>query len=179
MSRSKRKCSSDVAGTAKKRQVITIERKVNTTERVEQGEKMVNIACSYKVNLSTIGTILKNKDKDHGTREISCADDVDNNIEEAWKSDGGDGEISQVLDQDEDQHQHQDLLSLMLTQEKAKRLYEDLNKKHGEKSEGASFNAIRGWFHWFQARANLHNVKVSGEAVSAGTVAAWEFRETL
>ncbi|TEA31467.1 hypothetical protein DBR06_SOUSAS22310023, partial [Sousa chinensis] len=52
-----------VAGTAKKRQAITIERKVNITERVEQGEKMVDIACSYKVNLSTIGTTLKNKDK--------------------------------------------------------------------------------------------------------------------
>ena len=63
MSRSKRKCSSDVAGTAKKRQAITIERKVNTIERVEQGEKMVDIACSYNMNLSTTGTILKNKDK--------------------------------------------------------------------------------------------------------------------
>ena len=67
----------------------------------------------------------------------------------------------------------------MLIQEKAKRLYEDVKKKHGEESEGASFNAIHGWFHWFQARANLHNVKVSGEAVSADTVAAREFPETL
>ncbi|KAJ8781184.1 hypothetical protein J1605_011168 [Eschrichtius robustus] len=121
----------------------------------------------------------KEQGQDHVTYEGSCANDVDNKIEEAWKSDGEDGEISQFLDQDQDQHQHQVLLSLMLIQEKAKRLYEDVKKKHGEESEGASLNAIHGWFHWFQARANLHNVKVSGEAVSADTVAAREFPETL
>ena len=41
----------------------------------------------------------------------------------------------------QDQHQRQVLLSLMLIQEKAKSLYEDLKKKHGEKSEGTSFKA--------------------------------------
>ena len=67
----------------------------------------------------------------------------------------------------------------MLINEKAKRLYEDLKKKQGKESEGASFNASHGWFHWFKARANLHNVKVSGEAVTADMVAAWEFPEML
>ena len=67
----------------------------------------------------------------------------------------------------------------MLIQEKVKSLYEDLNKKHGEESEGASFNASHGWSHRFKARVNLHNIKVSGEAASADTVAAREFPETL
>ena len=67
----------------------------------------------------------------------------------------------------------------MLIQEKAKSLYEDLKKKHSEESEGMSFNAIHGWFYAFKARANLHNVKVSGEAASEDTVAAREFPETL
>ena len=67
----------------------------------------------------------------------------------------------------QDQHQRQVLLSLMLIQEEAKSLYEDLKKKHGEESEGASFNASHGWFHQFKARANLHNIKVSSEAMSA------------
>ena len=58
----------------------------------------------------------------------------------------------------------------MLIQEKAKSLYEDLKKKHGEESEGAYFNASHGWFHQFKARANFHNVKVSGEAASAETL---------
>ena len=60
---SKHKNSGDVAGTAKKRQVITMETKVKIIERVQRGEKMVDIACSYNMNRSTIGTILKNKDK--------------------------------------------------------------------------------------------------------------------
>ena len=67
----------------------------------------------------------------------------------------------------------------MLIQEKAKSLYVDLKKKHGEESEGASFNASHGWFHGFKARANIHNIKVTGEAESADMVTAREFPRTL
>ena len=63
MSGSKRKSSGDVAGTAKKCQVRTMETKVKTIERVERGEKMGDITRSYNMNRSTISTILKNKDK--------------------------------------------------------------------------------------------------------------------
>ena len=61
MSRSKRKGSGDVAGTAKKRQAITMETKVKIIERVEQGKKMVGVAPSYNMNSSIIDTILKNR----------------------------------------------------------------------------------------------------------------------
>ena len=67
----------------------------------------------------------------------------------------------------------------MLIPEKAKSLYEDLRKKHGEESEGTSFNASHGWLHWFKTRVNLHDVKVSGEVASADMVAAQEFPEML
>ena len=63
MSGSKRKSSSDVAGTAKKHQGITMETKVKIIERVERGGKMIDIARSYNMNSSTISTLLKNKDK--------------------------------------------------------------------------------------------------------------------
>ena len=63
MSESKRKSSGDIAGTAKKRQAITMETKVKIIERVEQGKKMVDVACSYNMNCSTISMNLKNKDK--------------------------------------------------------------------------------------------------------------------
>ena len=63
MSRSKSKSSGDVTGTAKKCQVIKMETKVKIIERVERGKKMVDISYSYNMNHSTIGTILKNKDK--------------------------------------------------------------------------------------------------------------------
>ena len=55
----------------------------------------------------------------------------------------------------------------------------ELKKKHGKESEGASFKASHGWFHPFKATVNLFNVKVSGEMVSAYTIAAWEFPEKL
>ena len=76
------------------------------------------------------------------------------------------------------QDQHLVPIYLMF-QEKAKRLYKDLKKRHSEESEGAPFNVSCGWFHWFKARANLYNVKVSGEAASTEMVAAREFPEML
>ena len=66
----------------------------------------------------------------------------------------------------------------MVIWEKAKSLYEDL-KKHSEESKGTSFNDSYGLFHWFKARANLYNGKVSGEAASTEMVAAREFPEML
>ena len=99
----------------------------------------------------------KEQGQDHGTCEVCCANDTNNHIEEAWKSDAGGREILSVWMQD--QHQCQVPLSLMLIQEKAKSLFEDL-KKYGEESVGAPFNASHDWFHQFKASAKLHNPKV-------------------
>ena len=63
MSGSKHKSSGDVAGTAKKHQAITMETKVKIIKRVELGKKMVDITRSHNMYCSTIGMILKNKDK--------------------------------------------------------------------------------------------------------------------
>ena len=43
------------------------------------------------------------------------------------------------------------------------------------KYKKAPFNASQGWFHGLKVRVNLHNVIVSGEAVSEDTTAALEF----
>ncbi|TKC33278.1 hypothetical protein EI555_010008 [Monodon monoceros] len=40
-----------------------MEAKVKTIKRVERGRKMVDVSHSYNMNHSTIGMILKNKDK--------------------------------------------------------------------------------------------------------------------
>ena len=61
MSGSKHESSGDVAGTAKKCQVITMETKVKIIERVERGKKMVDVAHSYNMNRSTISTILRTR----------------------------------------------------------------------------------------------------------------------
>ena len=40
-----------------------METEVKIIERMEQGKRMVDVTCSCTMNHSTIGTILKNKDK--------------------------------------------------------------------------------------------------------------------
>jgi len=60
---------------------------VKIIERVEQGEKMADIAHSYNMNYLTRHDSKKQK-QGHGTGEVCYANDVDNNIKEAWKSDG-------------------------------------------------------------------------------------------
>ena len=177
MSGSKRKSSGDVAGTAKKRHAITMETKVKIIERVERGEKMTDVARSFNLNRSTIGTIIKNKDKilEHVKSAVSMMSTIISKrrgkaMEEMEKL------LSMWL---QDQHQRRAPLNIMLIQEKAKSLYEDLKKKYGEESDGPSFNASCGWFYRFKARANLHNVKVSDETTSADMAAAREFPDIL
>ncbi|KAK3876081.1 hypothetical protein Pcinc_019093 [Petrolisthes cinctipes] len=63
MSGVKRKLSEEVNGSAKKRQAITLEVKMDIIKRLESGEKMANVARKFNMNRSTIGTILKNKAK--------------------------------------------------------------------------------------------------------------------
>ena len=104
-------------------------------ERVEPVEKMVDVTHSYNMNCSTIGTILINKDKI--MEHVKCAVPMMSTI--VLKKCG------KVIEEMEkllsvwmqEQHQCRVLLSLMLTQEKAKSLYENLKKKHSEESEGA------------------------------------------
>ena len=52
---------------------------------------MVDIACSYNMNY-------KEHRQEDGTRQVCYANDVDNNIEEAWKSYREDGKTSQCVD---------------------------------------------------------------------------------
>lgn len=50
---------------------------------MEQGKKMVDIAHSYESFNHQHNS--KKQGQDRGTREVCCADNVDNNIKETWK----------------------------------------------------------------------------------------------
>ena len=68
-------------------------------ETVGQGEKRVDITHSNNMNCLTISTILRNKDKIMEQMKSAVLKMLTiNNIEEAWKSDGGDGETFQCVD---------------------------------------------------------------------------------
>ncbi|XP_066941105.1 tigger transposable element-derived protein 1-like [Macrobrachium rosenbergii] len=79
----------------------------------------------------------------------------------------------------EDQNQRRVPVSLSVIQEKAKELHAAVVKKSGEGSASEEFSASRGWFNRFKARANLHNVKLQGEAASADGIAAESFSSGL
>ena len=130
-----------------------METKEKIIEAVERDEKMVHVACSYNMTHSTISTILKNEDKiiEHVKSAVPMMSTIISK-----KCGKVRGEMEKLLSVwMQDQHQHRVPLSLILIQEKAKNVYEDLKKKHGKESEGASFNASHGWFQRFKARATF------------------------
>jgi len=75
----------------------------------------------------------------------------------------------------EDQNQRRVPVSLSIIQFKAKSLFSKLKEEIGEESHNIEFNASRGWFERFKNRFNFHNIKVTGEAVSADQSAADAF----
>ena len=58
---------------------------------------MVEVVRSYNTDCSTIGTVPKNKAKIM-KHVKSCAKDANNNIEAAWKNDGGNRKTPQCVD---------------------------------------------------------------------------------
>ena len=98
---------------------------------------MVAIIHSYNMNHSAISMILKNKDKimEHVKSAVLIMSKIRS------KEDGKVmEEMKRLLSvRMQNRHQHQVPLSLMLIEEKAKSLYEDLKKTYGEESVGASF----------------------------------------
>lgn len=136
---------------------------------------MTNMTCSFGMNQSWIGTIIKSKNKmvEHGKSSVSVHD----NRQEDRKRHGRDEMLSAMWI--EYQHQLCGPLSLMLIQRKAKSLFYDLQQKTGESTAEDMFVARNGWFLRFKAHMNLHNMKVRGKVVSADEDAANKFLETL
>ena len=98
-------------------------------ERVEQGEKMADIAHSYNMNYLTRHDSKKQK-QDHGTCEVCCV--MMSTIiskKHARVMEEMENFLSVCM---QDQHQCGGPRSLMLIQEKVKSLYEGLKKKYCE-----------------------------------------------
>lgn len=64
----------------------------------------------------------------------------------------------------EDQNQQNVLISVVLNQEKARSLSQDLKHEQGEGAESKTFGASRRWFGHFTARHNLPILGASSEA---------------
>nr|XP_032804588.1 uncharacterized protein LOC116939839 [Petromyzon marinus]XP_032804589.1 uncharacterized protein LOC116939839 [Petromyzon marinus]XP_032804590.1 uncharacterized protein LOC116939839 [Petromyzon marinus]XP_032804591.1 uncharacterized protein LOC116939839 [Petromyzon marinus]XP_032804592.1 uncharacterized protein LOC116939839 [Petromyzon marinus]XP_032804593.1 uncharacterized protein LOC116939839 [Petromyzon marinus]XP_032804595.1 uncharacterized protein LOC116939839 [Petromyzon marinus]XP_0 len=167
----------DVGSTRRRRTIITMEMKMDIIRRSEKGETSAAIGRALGLNRSTIGTIIK--DKERIVEHVKIAAPVKSII--ITKQSGVLSEMEKrLLMWIEDRNRRCAPVSLLQIQKKAKSLYEHLKPKVGE-GEGASksdkFVASRGWFHRFKARANLRHVKLSAasgrvEAAAAGTTAA-------
>ncbi|KAK3875186.1 hypothetical protein Pcinc_019926 [Petrolisthes cinctipes] len=162
------------APTPKKRKRVSLAVKLDIIKRNESGQGPSEIGRALGLSASTVGTILKNAPrlKEVGesvtpttaTKLSRSRDCVMENMERL---------LSTWI---EDCNQRNMPLCLKLIQEKALSLWKDLQEKQQPSEDtpqaAESFNASRGWFNRFKKRANLHNIKVTGEAASADLVAA-------
>ena len=99
---------------------------------------MADATCSYNMNCSPINMVLKKKDElmEH-VKSVPMASTIKSKKQGRVME-----EVEKLLSvQMQDQDQCRVPLSLMLPQERAESLYEDLKKKRGEESDGTHFNA--------------------------------------
>ncbi|CAM5091321.1 unnamed protein product [Natator depressus] len=151
--------------------------KIEIIERSERGETPTEISRVLGIPQSTIASILQKKEwiqkRVKGSAPMQSTVITKQHV----------GLIAQVerllIIWLEDQYERCAPVSSGRIQEKAGSLYDDLKKQLGESSDTEPFNANGEWLMRFKARANLHNMKVSDEAVSADEQAARVFPKTL
>ncbi|XP_046382271.1 tigger transposable element-derived protein 1-like [Ischnura elegans] len=167
--------SESKSGASKRRRTITLEEKIDIVKKYESGLTISNISRLLNMAVSTINTIVKDKEriKEHVkgsacmrstiiTKQRNCLLAEMEKLLTVWM---------------EEQHGRGTPLSFLTIQNKAKSLYELLKKQKGEK--GGNFVASNGWFYRFKNRWNLHNVKLCGEAASGDREAAENFPKVL
>ncbi|KAK1327409.1 hypothetical protein QTO34_014170 [Cnephaeus nilssonii] len=153
--------SSDGSAT-KRRKALTMEVKGDIIRRSEKGETPRNIGQLLGLSHMTVSRVISDQKRvlEHAKGSGPMKSTV---VTEQHSGLIIEMERLLVLWLDE-QHQRHIPVSLMLTQEKAKRLFEALKNEKGEGSE---------------TRANLHNLKVPGEAASGDAKAAVDFPSVL
>ncbi|XP_066978812.1 tigger transposable element-derived protein 1-like [Macrobrachium rosenbergii] len=170
--------SSDASASKKPRKSITMAVKYDVIKRSEKGESNTEIGCALGLSRTTVVTIVK--DKQHILKHVQDAAPMKATVINVKQRSQNVVEMEKLLlIWLEDQNQRRVPVSLSVIQEKARELHAAVVKKSGEGSASEEFSASRGWFNRFKARANLHNVKLQGEAASADDVAAESFPSGL
>ena len=121
---------------AKKRKAIMMEIKVDIVKRSERGESATNIGRALDLSRSTVATIIK--DKERILSHVKGSAPMQSTVITKQRS-GLLIETERLLNLWlEDQNQRRIPVSLMVIQEKAKRLFEALKSQQGEGSANAS-----------------------------------------
>ncbi|XP_068613843.1 tigger transposable element-derived protein 1-like [Brachionichthys hirsutus] len=159
----------------RKRLILAIETKKEIIERYEKGMRLSDLAKEYGRNISTIGTIIKQKEALKATvpskglsvisKRRSAANDEMERLLLMWIKDK---EIAG------------DTVTEAIICAKAIAIFTDIAKEdtgEGNSAQGPhpEFKASRGWFEKFKRRTGLHSVVRHGEASSADHEAAAEF----
>ncbi|XP_064080659.1 tigger transposable element-derived protein 1-like [Macrobrachium nipponense] len=174
----KRQSTSSDDSSSKKRKVITMEVKYDVVKRSEKGETNTEIGRALGLSRMSVVTIVK--DKERILKHVKDAALMKATVINMKQRSQSIVEMEKLLMiWLEDQNQQRVPVSLSVIQEKARELHEAVVKKNGEGRASGEFSASRGWFNCFKARANLHNVKLQGEAATADSEAAESFPSGL
>ena len=157
----------------RQRDPVSFETKQAIIRRVEAGEKVAAIAREMGKNRSTIATIWS--DRKRIQKHIDSVVPMKSTIISKRRGQVLEKTEKLLVQWLEDKQARRMPVSFGLIQEKATTLFEDLKAKAGEGCNEDDFVASHGWFHRFKKRANLHHVKVAGEAASADKMAAEAF----
>ena len=163
----------------KRRKSITMEVKLEVIKRAEKGEGVNSIGKALGFSHSTISTILKDKCKilEHMKGSTPMQSTMISK-----KRTGLIVEMERLLMiWLEDQNQRHIPVSLALVQEKARCLFNDIKARRIASGVECNedFNASRGWFNRFRKRANIHSIRMQGEAADADAKMAAEYPETF
>lgn len=159
----KRRLNAPVIPSAKReRKSITLDIKLEVLRRFEVGEKLSQIAKALGLAVSTVATIRDNKEKIKASSQIatplrasrltryrSAVRETMERLLHVWL---------------EDQSQRNMPLSVTIIQEKAKSLFDDLQREQGESSHKEKFGASKGWFVRFKERHCLSRFKMNSTA---------------
>ena len=161
----------------KRRRSLTMEIKMEVIKRSEKGEGVSSIAKALGYSHSTISSILKDKCKI--LEHVKGSTPMQSTVITKTRT-GLIVEMERLLViWLEDQNQRHIPVSLALVQEKARCLYNDIKAERIASGVECNedFCASRGWFNRFRKRANLHNIRVQGEAADADGKMAAEYPE--
>ncbi|XP_008577192.1 PREDICTED: CENPB DNA-binding domain-containing protein 1-like [Galeopterus variegatus] len=149
---------------------ITLHVKLEVLRRFEEGEKLMQIARALGLATSAVASICVNKDKIQAnsqaatpfsaTQLICCRGVVMGHMEHL---------LSLWI---EEQKQQNLPVSTLLIQDKARRLFAQLQQEQGDGTQAETFGASNGWFACFKAR---HNVLLMDEPAVADTQAAAQY----
>ncbi|CAH2302071.1 tigger transposable element-derived 1-like [Pelobates cultripes] len=158
-----------------KRQSIPLDVKIQVLDRLDKGERQVDIGADLHLPTSTIRTILKNKDKICTLATTSTASSAKKiTRSRSYALEEMEKRLSIWID---DELERNMPLSQAILMEKAKSIFAHIQSQDPDVME--SFAASRGWFDCFKKRYNLYNLKITREAASADTGAAASFPASL